>query len=89
MRIILIENSNYMIYLMRATDNVNEPYLDVHVGLKSRKHRLHGVVGQTSYYIDELPRQSFGIQGEGIIEGTHLDYEVSGPWGTDFKYNRF
>lgn len=86
---ISLENGNCIIYIACVKDNVNDPALSMRVDLKNKNYRMHGVSGQTSYYIDKPRRISTGLQGEGIIEGTHLDYEVSNIWGTDFKYNRF
>lgn len=48
----------------------------------------HGVVGQTADF-DGIPKFGFGKQGEGVIEGVYTDYEVSGGFADDFKFNRF
>ena len=71
------------------------PHLDLAVEkgplwVQGRIHSPHGVLGQTANEgaQERLPI-SDGMQGEGVIEGTWTDYEVPGPWTTNFKYNRY
>ena len=47
----------------------------------------HGIIGQTAS--NKGLRLSSGEQGQGIIEGKIDDYEVSGLWSTNFKFNKF
>ena len=48
----------------------------------------HGVIGQTADG-DGKGKIGRGKQGEGVIEGVYTDYEVSGLFADDFKFNRF
>ena len=48
----------------------------------------HGIVGQTADH-DGIARRSEGRNGEGIIEGTYRDYEVSSLWADDFRFNKY
>src|SRR5262249_22441777 len=58
-----------------ATDRVNPPCLNV---LSKMTKRLwpHGIVGQTADH-DGVARQPCGHNGEGVIEGSFRDYEIS------------
>jgi hypothetical protein len=73
------------------TDEHLDIYLRVGVlGTLSNGVYPHGVLGQTAD-ADFAPRLPVpgGMQGEGVIEGTHLDYRVSGSFETDTKFSRF
>ena len=47
----------------------------------------HGLFGQT-IDLEGRPRNSRGIQGEGAIEGTYRDYEVTNLFSNNFRFNR-
>eukprot|EP00028_Trichosphaerium_sp_Am-I-7-wt_P008763 CAMPEP_0168521358 /NCGR_PEP_ID=MMETSP0405-20121227/8614_1 /TAXON_ID=498012 /ORGANISM="Trichosphaerium sp, Strain Am-I-7 wt" /LENGTH=769 /DNA_ID=CAMNT_0008542573 /DNA_START=42 /DNA_END=2351 /DNA_ORIENTATION=- len=50
----------------------------------------HGVLGNTANKKRTTPLTSNGRQGEGILQGSMMDYFVKdGLWGKDFKYNNF
>jgi hypothetical protein len=51
----------------------------------------HGLLGQTLDGDREAVHGAKGrdAQGEGAIEGTHSEYQVSGLFAVDFKYNRY
>jgi len=52
---------------------------------------LHGLLGQTASHVHtgaELATPK-GNEGQGEIEGTYRDYEVSGPFANDFKFNLY
>lgn len=70
-----------------SQDDTNPPYLNLSISLK---HRLwpHGVIGQTADH-DGIARKGKGRNGEGIIEGTYEDYEISSLWASDFKFNQY
>jgi hypothetical protein len=57
------------------------------VNEKAKHMNVHGLLGQTAHH--KHKEANTGAQGEGEIEGTYKDYEVSGPFGTDFKFNRY
>jgi hypothetical protein len=48
---------------------------------------VHGLLGQTAHH--KHADLKTGNQGEGEIEGTYKDYEVSGPFATNFKFNKY
>jgi len=48
---------------------------------------VHGLLGQTAHH--KHADYKTGNQGEGEIEGTYKDYEVSGPFATNFKFNKY
>jgi len=49
---------------------------------------MHGLLGQTEHHNHQIAGV-IGQQGEGEIEGTYKDYEVSGPFAENFKFNRY
>jgi len=53
-------------------------------------YSIHGLLGQTADkdYSPRL-RVPHSQQGEGTIEGTYDDYEVSNLFACDFKFNKF
>lgn len=76
-------------------ENVTCPHLSqsttvLDIGVLSQGVLPHGIIGCTARY-DKDPDLLFGLdyQGRGIIEGHYTDYEVSGLFETDFKYNKF
>jgi hypothetical protein len=54
------------------------------------EYTVHGILGQTADR-DNVPRQGLvhSQQGEGWIEGTYQDYEVSNILDYDFRFNQF
>jgi len=65
--------------------NLNVAYVP-----KTINYGPHGILGQTADK-DHVARQglSGSQQGEGILEGTYKDYEVSHIFSSDFKFSRF
>lgn len=48
----------------------------------------HGLLGQTAD-LDGIPRINYDtFQGEGVIDGTYHDYEVSDLFANNFRFNR-
>jgi hypothetical protein len=85
-----VSTPEYRIIFVAATDNYNGYYLNFLAEIKNPELRPHGVVGQTADG-DGKPREAIPhtYQGEGVIEGDYPDYEVSGLFENDFKYNKF
>jgi hypothetical protein len=79
-----------MLYENVICPHLNESLTVTEIGILSQGVLPHGVVGCTARY-DKEPDLMFGLspQGRGIIEGHYTDYEVSGLFETDFKYNKF
>lgn len=77
----------YEIVVVVSQDETNPPYLNLAISLK-RRLWPHGIIGQTADH-DGVARKSKGRNGEGVIEGTYTDYEVSSLWANDFKFNRY
>lgn len=92
-----INAGNFVIKITRGIEMYNEircPHINIHVdigelGTISDGVIPHGVVGQFATRLKGLPRKLVCKQGEGIIDGNYNDYEVSGPFADDFKFNRF
>lgn len=63
-------------------------FLDINLVINNISVRPHGIIGQTADF-NNCPRIVAGTKGEGVIEGKLSDYEVSGLWESNFKYNRF
>lgn len=93
---LVLETSRYIIRVSRVyyerdwDDSLNGvPHLDLLVELGSEWTKgigTHGVLGQTATTpVVGIP--TGGCQGEGIIEGVWTNYQVSGPWATDYTYN--
>jgi hypothetical protein len=83
----VLTRCGYEFVVTVSTDHVNPPYLNL-LSRTTRRRWPHGIIGQTSDH-DGVPRQPRGQNGEGIIEGTYRDYEVSSLWGSDFKFNKY
>jgi len=51
----------------------------------------HGLIGQTLHHNHSTDPAVTRISPEGVgeIQGTYFDYEVTGPWGTDFRFNLY
>lgn len=79
-----------MLYDKVFCPHLNQNMVVTEIGILSQGVLPHGVVGCTARY-DKDPDILFGFgpQGRGIIEGHYTDYEVSGLFQTDFKYNKF
>jgi hypothetical protein len=89
----LIRLQNYEFLVTISTDNLH-PSRPTFLNFFASFYNMpappdaHGVVGQTGRYKGGL-RVSEGSQGEGIVEGHYLDYEVSNLWADNFKHNRW
>lgn len=84
---VLVNFINCEFFITFSTDNVNPIYLNLITHIVGNID-AHGVIGQTAMYKGE-PRVSTGRDGEGIVEGTCKDYEVSELFADDFKFNKF
>jgi len=63
-------------------------YFNVKFNYKNHSIDLHGLLGQTAHHVHK-ENTNPGKEGEGEIEGTYKDYIVSGPFESDFKFNRY
>jgi hypothetical protein len=50
--------------------------------------KMHGLLGQTARHVHHLFTED-NDEGQREIEGTYKDYEVSGPFEDDFKFNKY
>jgi len=65
--------------------------IDVGITILDKTRKPHGLLGQTSTHTHPVVsnHQVGGNNGQGEIEGIYKDYEVSGLFGDDFKFNKF
>lgn len=85
---VFVEAGKYHFYIIR---NKKTQYFYTFLAtIRNNAVRPHGIIGQTADF-DRKPRLSEpnSLQGEGIIEGYHLDYKTNNLWDDSFKYNRF
>eukprot|EP01113_Clastostelium_recurvatum_P037701 TRINITY_DN553_c0_g1_i9.p2 TRINITY_DN553_c0_g1~~TRINITY_DN553_c0_g1_i9.p2 ORF type:complete len:294 (+),score=93.43 TRINITY_DN553_c0_g1_i9:811-1692(+) len=93
-----IRTSSYVVILHHQHVH-DQPYWDMDVSLLDKTRTPHGLLGQTAHHVHnhddgagddgERRRPLKGKQGQGEIEGTYKDYEVVGPYGVDFIFNKF
>jgi len=91
-----IDACRYQFAIVRCSEPVyantdHDPYfLNLISEIIDKKVRPHGIIGQTADF-DGKPRkpQENGKQGEGIIEGKPVNYEVSSLFSSNFKFSRF
>lgn len=81
----VLETKNYVFMITICTDHVNPNFLNFIGTLKNEQVCPHGIIGQTT----KPSNATDGIQGEGIVEGSYKDYEVSSLWDSDFTFNKF
>lgn len=87
---LFVNVGKYHFYITKnKKSNLLSPYiLDLSLTIRDKNVRPHGIIGQTADF-NNKPRMSSGEQGQGIIEGNAVDYEVSDLWTSNFKYNKF
>eukprot|EP01113_Clastostelium_recurvatum_P037702 TRINITY_DN553_c0_g3_i1.p1 TRINITY_DN553_c0_g3~~TRINITY_DN553_c0_g3_i1.p1 ORF type:complete len:530 (-),score=91.99 TRINITY_DN553_c0_g3_i1:16-1521(-) len=85
-----IRTPSYLIVLYHQRLH-QEPYWDIDVSLIDKTRTPHGLLGQTAHHAhqDGDHHSTKGKQGKGEIEGSYKDYEVDGPYSTDFIFNKF
>jgi len=95
-RLVKMDTFDYVIALQRTESHKGAAFFDVGISLKHSRARPHGLVGQTAHHVykggntNSNTNTAFrGHEGEGVIEGTFKDYEVSSAFATDFLYNRY
>lgn len=94
---VLLSTGQFQIVISRGLEmysGVECPHINVHlkIGELGALHDgvvPHGVIGQFATRLKGVPKRSKGKQGEGVIDGTYRDYEVSGPFDTNFVFNRY
>jgi len=64
-------------------------YLDISISIFDKTRKPHGLLGQTSSHTHAISSKIGGNNGEGEIEGSYRDYEVSGLFADDFKFNKY
>jgi hypothetical protein len=79
---------NFFITRYKNPDLLSPYLLDLGLTIRDRNVRPHGIIGQTADFSGK-PKISIGEQGQGVIAGNPLDYEVSDLWTNNFKYNKF
>ena len=93
---VTIDTGNCKFYIYKETEmydnTVSCPHLNIstivqEIGILSDGVKPHGFMGVTANH--NTTRDCIGANGEGIIEGEYTDYEVSGIFADDFKFNSF